>query len=281
MNNYLDTFEEETDSPPYGVLVADYFHREYGFNGHRSTGTKDWLLIYTVSGEGQFRVTHDVQTCCAGDVTILAPGVPHHYATSPNQQWELLWVHFVPMPEWLEWLRLPRTTEHLIYLTIQDSQTRVRIQEAFLRLIQDSSRGGISYRQLALFALAEILILIHAEHLKMNEPPSDERVARILQYLSDNLHQSHQLSDLANMFNLSVSRMCHLFKDQVGDSIIAVLLKMRLHKAAKLLEYTGRHIHEISSDVGFESPYYFSRTFSAHYGCSPSDYRNNTRVKWK
>lgn len=281
MNNYLYTVEQETVSPPYGVLLADHFHEGYGFNGHRSAGTKDWLLIYTVSGEGQFRVNRDVQTCCTGDVAILSPGVPHHYATSPNQQWELLWTHFVPMPEWQEWLRLPRTTEQLIYMTLSDRQVQARIKEAFRRLIQDSSRKGAAYQHLAMFALAEILVLLHAEHLKMNEPPPDERVAQILAYLTETLHQSHRLSDIAKMFNMSVSRMCHLFKDQTGDSILGAHLKLRLQKAAKLLEYTGRQVNEISSDVGFESPYYFSRTFSSYFGMSPSDYRKMSSRKWK
>ncbi|WP_127582342.1 helix-turn-helix domain-containing protein [Paenibacillus koleovorans] len=281
MNEYLHVSEKATSSPPYGILIADHFRETYGFYGHRPAGTKDWLLVYTVSGAGQFRIDRDIQTCSAGDVAILSPGMPHHYATAPNSQWELLWVHFVPLPDWLEWLQLPRTKEQLIYLTLQDESVKARIQDAFRRLIQDSSRKGVWHQQLASIALSEILVLLHSEHLSLHERSQDGRANQILSYLIEHLQEPQQLSELAERFHLSVSRMCHLFKEQYGDSIIGTLLTLRLQKAAKLLEYTGRQVNEISVDVGFESPYYFSRKFNAHFGCSPTLYRKQAREKWE
>ncbi|MFK7694358.1 helix-turn-helix domain-containing protein [Paenibacillus sp. HJGM_3] len=273
MNDYLHRFEKETESPLHGVLLASQFQRGYGYCGHRSAGTKDWLLIYTISGEGEFRVTKEVITCRAGDVVILSPGIPHHYASAKDSLWEIQWVHFVPLPEWNEWLHLPRTAEKLINLHVKDNQTRQRIQVAFQKLIYDSTHKEMMHHQLAMNALSEILILLYREHLIMYVPAVDERIDRVVKYIAEKLHEQHSLEQLSNQFGLSVSHLCHLYKEQLGETVMGSLLRMRLEKAAKLLELSGRQVKDISYEVGFESPYYFSRQFTSRYGMSPTAYR--------
>ncbi|QHT62248.1 helix-turn-helix domain-containing protein [Paenibacillus lycopersici] len=274
LNEHLFRFDTETESPEVGVLLADRFRRPYGFQGHRSRGTEDWLLVYTVHGSGSFRVHRDVHVCGLGDVVILSPGVPHHYAANEAGEWDILWTHFVPLPEWMPWLELPRNDERLICLHLRGDELRSRIEQTFLRLIRDSSMSAPVNRELAKLALAELLVLIH-HHNGERERANvmDERISQVVRYLSEHLHRKHRLSDLAAMAGLSTSRFCHLVKEQTGDTLTVLLNKMRLAKAARLLELTSRRINEIAFDVGFESAYYFSRQFAGHFGVSPTAYR--------
>ncbi|TLS52798.1 helix-turn-helix domain-containing protein [Paenibacillus antri] len=278
LNEHLFRFDMETESPTVGVLLADHFTQSYGFQGHRTRGTKDWLIIYTVSGSGSFRVEREVHTCVRGDVVILSPGIPHHYAANEGEEWEILWAHFMPLPEWSPWLDLPRTEERLICISTRKEDVRIRIERAFQRMIRDAAMPELAFQELAKLALAEVLVLLNhgvAEQKKGFE--MDGRITQVLQYCSQHLNRRHRLSDLAAMAGLSESRFCHLMKEQTGDTITERLRKMRLAKAARLLEFTTLRINEIADEVGFDSAYYFSRQFSAQFGVSPTAYRRRFR----
>jgi AraC-like DNA-binding protein len=103
--------------------------------------------------------------------------------------------------------------------------------------------------------------------------PLDMRVQVVLKYLSQNLTEDHTVTYLSKKVHLSPSRLAHLFKQQVGDSIIGTLMRMRLHHATELLQFTSLRINEIAESVGFSSPDYFTRTFKAFFGISPGKYR--------
>ncbi|MBM7564851.1 helix-turn-helix domain-containing protein [Paenibacillus sacheonensis] len=274
MNEHLYRSDTETESPEVGVLLADHFRRPFGFQGHRSKGTGDWLIVYTIHGSGSFRVDREVHVCGAGDVVILSPGVPHHYASNEAGEWDILWTHFVPLPDWMPWLALPRTEERLICLHLRGDEIRGRIEQTFHRLIRDASMSAPVNRELAKLALAEVLVLLyHYNGEQESDRVMDERISQVIRYLSEHLHLKHRLSDLAAMAGLSPSRFCHLMKEQTGDTLTERLTKMRLAKAARLLELTSRRINEIAFDVGFETAYYFSRLFTGHFGISPTAYR--------
>jgi AraC family transcriptional regulator of arabinose operon len=95
----------------------------------------------------------------------------------------------------------------------------------------------------------------------------------VLQVLSQRYPEPLSVAGLAGLVGLSPSRLTHLFKETVGASIVQTVLQLRLRQAARLLEFTDLTVAEIAAQVGFESAFYFSRQFKAHYGVSPSTYR--------
>lgn len=274
------TMMPDTPSPPPGILVSDRFTEAFGYHVRRSAGTRDWLITYTVAGEGRFRLGSLVQTCLAGDIVALAPGSPHDYATAtPERGWDFYWAHFIPRPHWAYWLQLPESGPGLYALSISDMIIRYRIAQAFERLLQDNRGVGAFREELALNALEEVLILIAQQHSQNMTRPLDPRLEAVLHWLSQHLSEPLTVPDLARLVSLSPSRLAHLFKEQMGDSIIETLLKLRLRQASRLLEFTARHVGEIAQDVGFQSPFHFSRQFKAHYGMSPLAYRRQVQSK--
>jgi AraC family transcriptional regulator of arabinose operon len=53
------------------------------------------------------------------------------------------------------------------------------------------------------------------------------------------------------------------------------VIRLRSNQAARLLEHTVDDIGAIAREVGFGSPYYFSRQFRQHFGISPRQYRSS------
>jgi AraC family transcriptional regulator of arabinose operon len=136
-----------------------------------------------------------------------------------------------------------------------------------------TERQGALQRELALNGLEEVLLLAVHENAQTGRRPPDPRVERVLELISHDLAAPHSLVTLAAEVGLSPSRLAHLFKHELGDSVTNTVLTLRLRQAARLLEYTSRRVGAIAGDVGFSSAFYFSRQFHRHFGLSPRAYR--------
>lgn len=53
--------------------------------------------------------------------------------------------------------------------------------------------------------------------------------------------------------------------------------KLRMERAAELLKEDTLTVAQVSYQVGFDDPYYFSKTFKAYYGISPTQYRKGEK----
>jgi AraC-like DNA-binding protein len=86
-----------------------------------------------------------------------------------------------------------------------------------------------------------------------------------------------ELSELASMVNLSVSRLRHLFKVETGTTPTKYLKEWRLRRAAELLRTTFLTVKEIVRQLGLASGSHFVGDFKQIYGMSPSEYRLRNR----
>lgn len=103
----------------------------------------------------------------------------------------------------------------------------------------------------------------------------EKRVSRILQRIQAGPCCS--IHALALEFNLSTSRLQHLFKQQTGACLGHVLAERRLQQATYLLEHTNLRIKEIACTVGYEHTSSFDRAFERRFGYSPLVYR---QTRW-
>ncbi|MCA0755421.1 helix-turn-helix domain-containing protein [Paenibacillus sp. N4] len=259
---------------PYGILIAGHYCEQADYAVHRPSGSMDWLLMFTISGEGRIQKHNQTVSCAAGDIAVLMPGIPHHYGTK-GTAWEFIWVHFIPDPEWSTWLRLPGSDERFFFQHVASGDQRGFIQDALLRMVRHELPTGSSelHRRLSELALEETLIYIQQACRAESSVSMDPRIADILRELQLFPAQKISLPDLARRSCLSTSRLSHLFKEQVGDTILNTLCKFRLEKAARILSSTNRQVTEIASDVGFDCSIHFTRKFKEAFGETPSKYR--------
>ncbi len=269
-----------TPASPPGVLTANHFRASFGYQVRRPAGTRDWLLTFTINGIGRYRLGDQIYLCRAGDVMLLEPGVVHDYAThDPQQPWEFYWSHFLPRPHWMEWLQVSERVHGLRRTNIQEQGLRQRIETVFVRMLHDLRSSTRFQSDFAANALEEILICVAQYEASIRPHALDTRVDAVLQRINARYRESVTIDELAHEVSLSPSRLSHLFKEQVGNSIIEMLLSMRLHQTERLLKYTSLHLAEIAKEVGFQSASYCSRQFKYHYGLSPLAYRQHHQEK--
>ncbi|MHA6483551.1 helix-turn-helix domain-containing protein [Paenibacillus sp. strain BS8-2] len=263
-----------TYAPAPGVLVSGHFSEPHGYEVSRPDGTRDWLMTLTLSGRGEYSLHGERFGCEEGDVVVLPPGIPHHYYTPHDSRWEFVWAHFNPELRWMELLRYPHNTYGAMRLSLGASSVFERTSSAFMRLVRENRHTGRYAELLSLNALEEVLV--HLAGFSSADQRLDARVSETLTYLTDHLNAPHTVAELASRVSLSPSRFSHLFKEQTGDSVMETLLKLRLKHAARLLEHTPLLVSEIAGLTGFQSPFYFTKQFTALFGCSPTNYRKRT-----
>ncbi|MEQ1603482.1 MAG: AraC family transcriptional regulator [Pyrinomonadaceae bacterium] len=103
----------------------------------------------------------------------------------------------------------------------------------------------------------------------------DHRITEILTTIEASFTQAPDVDALAEMSNVSISHLQHLFKEETGKSITQHVKQLRLEKACSLLQTTNLRIKEICYSVGMADCSHFVRDFKREFGVSPSEYRNS------
>jgi AraC-like DNA-binding protein len=105
----------------------------------------------------------------------------------------------------------------------------------------------------------------------------DKRVEKIIQMMRDDVRGELSLAEFAQSVNLSVWRLCHIFKSDVGMPPIRYLRLMRMERAKERLESSFLSVKEIAFQVGLTDESHFVRDFKSTYGFSPALYRSHFR----
>lgn len=100
-----------------------------------------------------------------------------------------------------------------------------------------------------------------------------------IDYIDQNYDQQIALSDIAKQVHLSVSRLAHLFKEQMGITLIDYLTNVRIENAKRLLLTTDDSCTTICYQVGYNNQSYFTRTFKDIVGMTPGQFRQSNRRK--
>lgn len=102
-----------------------------------------------------------------------------------------------------------------------------------------------------------------------------------INFIDANFAKPITLAEIAKASHLSVSRLAHLFKEQLGITIIEYLTTVRIERAKELLLATDQNCTEICFEVGYNNQSYFTRTFKDLVGMTPRQFRVKNQRKDK
>jgi len=97
----------------------------------------------------------------------------------------------------------------------------------------------------------------------------------IIHYIHRNYQEELTLTDLANLFTMSISRISEVIKQTTGQTFVHFLHDLRLRHACSLLVSTDMSVMEIAHEVGYGSYKTFARIFRESKGIAPKDYRKH------
>ena len=102
-----------------------------------------------------------------------------------------------------------------------------------------------------------------------------ERLRQILSYIHEHYQEKITLDDVSAHINLCKSECCRFFKKYMNESIFDYILHYRIEQSLLLLQQTNATITQISEQVGFSNPSYFTKIFRQIIGTSPKSYQQH------
>jgi len=298
--------EPAAPSPPPGLVTVGRFDQHPGYSVSRPDGADSWLIIWTTGGEGRLTQGAAETRAGAGDLVVLGPDLPHHYAVAPGaRHWAFWWVHCQARPTWTEWLRPYALGDRLYAVTPVPDGVRGRLDSAFRRMLADARwtgagappegrteeeldrepedvrvavAHGTAARELTLCSVESVVLLATATAREAPDRSGlDGRIRQAEALIAADPGAPHTVESLAAGVSLSPSRFAHLFTQQLGLSPMRALLAARLLHAARLLEATDLPVERVAAASGFSSPFHFNRVFRQRYGAPPGAYRAGLR----
>jgi two-component system response regulator YesN len=118
-------------------------------------------------------------------------------------------------------------------------------------------------------ALNEFIELVYSSQ----DAKKVTQIRPAINYIDANYDKPITLAEVAEASCLSVSRLAHLFKEQMGITIIDYLTSVRIERAKQLLLSTEQNCTEICFQVGYNNQSYFTRTFKEQAGMTPREFR--------
>jgi transcriptional regulator GlxA family with amidase domain len=106
-----------------------------------------------------------------------------------------------------------------------------------------------------------------------------DRLAPLLAWLGERLHERHTLDDLAARALMSRRTFTRRFRDATGTTLVQWLHNQRLALAQRLLEGSDQSIEAVAMAAGFGSAISLRQHFAAVLHISPSAYRRQFRGK--
>jgi ligand-binding sensor domain-containing protein/signal transduction histidine kinase/DNA-binding NarL/FixJ family response regulator len=110
------------------------------------------------------------------------------------------------------------------------------------------------------------------------EDPDNKFLQRLMRILDDNINDADfNVAKLVTEIGMSRPVLFRKVKILTGMSVIDLIRSTRLKKAEMLLRQKKMSISEVAFTVGFNDPKYFSKSFHAQFGTTPSKYMESIR----
>jgi two-component system response regulator YesN len=130
----------------------------------------------------------------------------------------------------------------------------------------------LDYRQLRA-ETGHLLDRMKQSYVEQYDRMEADTIHQIKQYIIAHSHEDISLDTLAKKVGLSPIYISKMFKEKQGVNYIDFLTECRIEKAKKLMGDSEKSIKEITFEVGYHDPNYFSKVFKKMSNVSPKEYR--------
>ena len=157
-------------------------------------------------------------------------------------------------------------------------------EENFSHIKQSMQLGSLDYLTFP-FNEQETLASIHRAIVSLNQvsllgKTSKDRVSTkndiafsMIDYIHSNYDKQLTLEHLADFLHMNKYYVSSLFKKETGMTFNNYLTDYRIERAKALLKESNELLADISQQVGYSDPAYFSRIFKKKTAMSPISYR--------
>ena len=161
------------------------------------------------------------------------------------------------------------------YFNVCDFLDSMELDRAGIEL-PDASGAGFSDEDSAVGYITRIIKEAIARRDRSAGSRYRDVISEAMRYIEEHYaDEDLSLNMLASHVNLSPNHLSMIFSQETGETFIRCLTDYRMTKARELLRCTSKKSSEISQDVGYRDPHYFSYLFKKTQGMTPTQYRGS------
>ncbi|WP_058308012.1 AraC family transcriptional regulator [Gracilibacillus massiliensis] len=120
--------------------------------------------------------------------------------------------------------------------------------------------------------LHQFFLELYLEYLESYADKKPNRmVVKMISYI-DEANKKVSSQEIADSLGMNYAYLSTLFKEYTGKSVTQYQNEIMIEKAIQLFRKENMNVSEVSEQLGFSNPFYFSRVFKKVTGLSPSAY---------
>lgn len=262
------------------LLSGGLFHCTPAWNKQADGLDQCYKLYFPLSGEAYIDVDEVPVVLTPGTFTFISGY--HIVRQYCHGEADTYWIHFVPEALYLGYL-LSQAKTHYTWAaeglefwgpTIRELSGLFDRPHDESNHLDEAAPPAPNYRvqSMVLYFISELLAQSDASHLRRADPVFLS-LRPAIEFMDDKFLSPPPLEEIAAKVHLAPNYFHRRFSETFHMTPHAYMLRRRMNMARQLLSCTALSVKEIADRLGYDNPFYFSRTFKKYFGVSPQQMR--------
>ncbi|MFV0343005.1 MAG: AraC family transcriptional regulator [Anaerocolumna sp.] len=278
INRNMDIFNELTEY--INIRMKSYRRLDHEINWREHKSHIDYDLWFVLAGDVDITINGTTHTAVPGDVILYKPHLPY-IASAYRCNCQFIYVHFdFEIGDQKKILDAFQVFGIIPSTFIQKEALLFR--QALEQSEQPNLPNNCLYLKACLTLVISKIIEISARDHQITTFPIEsssqkskkslETMRPVLQYIDNNLQESIKIQTLAELSGMSEKYFIVYFKEVLGISPGQYIYQIKMNRAREYLYGKKYSIQQISSFLGYSSPFSFTKAFKKYYHIPPSKF---------
>lgn len=256
MRTHFDLLDSERTIVPYELTekqTEDFYQQKEDFQHNNSFEIESMILHFVESGDVDGLKNMKLQS-----------SVIHSGTIAPNQLRQTKNIHII---------MTALATRRAISSGV-DADEAFQMSDLYIQTAENLNDPS------AVQNLNLQMLLAFAQKVKDKLIPktSDEALQRAIQYVLQNINCPITAAEVADHVGFSRSYFSTYFKEQLGFTLSAFILRCKLEEGKHLLQFTDKPLSVISNYLCFSSQSHFQTAFKKQYNVTPLQFRKQPEL---
>lgn len=231
-------------------------------------------LLYIGKGHGRITVAGLTSGYGPNNLIFIPAHTMYGFDVGPTVFGQTLTIPAAMAPEWPD--------EHT-HLRLRDVAAQKELMTLLDWLERELKSDRSAHSRAAHYHLGLLAVYFERQMEHRTIEPAERRAettsARLVAAYTDLIERDYRtdrrVADFAAELGVTPTHLTRCCKQTCNKSALGLLTDRVHYEACVLLRDTRTPVQQIASTLGFHSPAYFSRAFTARAGRSPSEFRRN------
>ena len=248
-------------------IVSVYYHKSSDWKRLQfAPRTRDGLVLF-LDGEIDYNFGKKHYIARAGDILCFPGNVPYSGKKLSKCDVAFVVVDFQCFSE--------DEYRKMNFPAVSEASDFEMYRSRFFELLRVYRENRLSSHFRMKCMLYELIGMVYED---INPECKRQSSREILDYIGASYGDSElHLADICSKFFISESQLRRNIIKLTGMTPNEYINSLRLDTARNLLCYSGKTVKEISRECGFASQYYFSKSFTRHFGMAPTLYKEKMK----